>query len=119
MNLDEPLLLSQNKAENNYVAYIWLAAAILFEVMGTSFMRVVAKTELWRIPAYICYAVSFSLFPTILQSMSVSIAYASWSACGTLGIAVVDVLIFGTQIEVKQMIAMTFIVISVVMLHFA
>ena len=119
MNLDEPLLLSPNKPENNYVSYIWLSIAILFEVMGTLFMRLVAKAEWWRLPAYVCYAVSFSLFPTILQNMSVSIAYASWSACGTLGIAVVDVLLFETQLEVKQMVAMAFIVISVVMLHFA
>eukprot|EP00966_Prymnesium_polylepis_P192840 4469601-Prymnesium_polylepis.1 len=46
-------------------------------------MKLTVLSEWWRVAAYMCYAVSFSLFPTILQQIPLSVAYATWSSVGT------------------------------------
>ncbi len=77
-------------------AWIILAAAIVFEVMGTTAMKLsdgMTKTwpSTWMV---IFYCVSFWLLSLTLRHIDVGLAYAIWAGLGTALIAIVGVLLF-------------------------
>jgi small multidrug resistance pump len=123
--LSEPLITTRADADPDdtgtsiVYARSALAAAILLEVGGTVCMRLVTSwpSELWRIPAYLAYAASFSLFPIILRFIPMSVAYATWSACGTAAIAIIGSAWFHDVVRWWQVIALVGISACVVLLH--
>lgn len=97
---------------------LWLTLAIVLEVTGTMCMRLAGETrEAWRFPAYVAYAGSFSLFPWILRDIPLSVAYATWSAVGTLSVAIGGVLMFGDVLDTRRGVAMIVMVGCVVVLN--
>lgn len=94
-----------------------LAAAIALEVLGTMCMRLTRASEWWRVPAYVAYGASFSLFPWITRELPLALAYATWSAVGSAAIAVLGVLCFDETLCPRQWVALGGIVLSVAALH--
>ena len=67
------------------MSWLYLAVAILFEIVGTSAMKM--SDGMTRAgPAAVvvlCYGVAFVLLAQALRTIEVGIAYAIWSAAGT------------------------------------
>lgn len=76
--------------------WLYLALAIVSEVIGTSFLKLSAGfTKL--IPSLIvvvCYALAFYLLALSLKSLKVGIAYAIWAGLGVALLAVIGRLFF-------------------------
>ena len=81
-------------------------------------MRMVASSEWWRLPAYVLYAVSFSLFPWIIERIPLSVAYATWSGAGCAAVSLLSVVIFHEKMSYAQWIASGMIIASIFILHF-
>ena len=116
--LSESLLPSSSDSRRNaYVAYATLGASICFEVLGTMCMRMANENAFWRVGAYGAYAVAFSLLPFSLETISLSVAYATWSALGTLFVVLLSRCFFGETLKATQVMGVIGTVVSVAFLH--
>lgn len=100
--------------------YASLAVAVVLEVGGTVCMRLVGPgRDWWRIPAYVLYAASFSLFPWIVEDVPLTTAYATWSALGTAVVALIGVVWFGDALNAFQTAMIATIVVCTAGVHLA
>lgn len=74
-----------------------LAAAVVFEVCGTTSMKYSdGFSKLWpSIGTFAGYALAFALLAQTLKSMPVSLAYAVWAGAGTALVATVGMAVLG------------------------
>lgn len=97
------------------VTYGALFAAIVFEVIGTSFLQ---QTNQWTRPLpTLCmgasYAVAFYLLSITLTTMPVGIAYAIWSGLGIVLISLVGLVVFKQTLDLPAIIGLGLIVAGV------
>lgn len=98
-------------------AYSILGVSIAFEVFGTLCMRMASENAFWRVGAYGAYAVAFSLLPFSLETIPLSVAYSTWSALGTLFVALLSRCLFGEVLTTMQLCGVVGTAASVVFLH--
>jgi small multidrug resistance pump len=101
------------------VTYGALFAAIVFEVIGTSFLQ---QTNQWtRLVPTLCmgasYAVAFYLLSITLTTMPVGIAYAIWSGLGIVLISLVGLVVFKQSLDVPAVIGLGLIVAGVIVVN--
>ncbi|MFI5342749.1 MAG: DMT family transporter [Chlamydiales bacterium] len=100
-------------------AWLWLLVAILFEVAGTTCLKLssgLSKT----IPALLTgvfYVISFSTLAITLKSLEVGLAYAIWAGLGTALIALIGVLYFGESLSLVKILSILLIIAGVVGLN--
>jgi small multidrug resistance pump len=77
-------------------AWILLAFAIVFEVVGTTSMKLSAGfTKLWpSIMLFVLYGISFTCLTFALKKLDMSIAYAIWAGVGTVLIVLIGICFF-------------------------
>ncbi|AZK45213.1 DMT family transporter [Paenibacillus lentus] len=103
------------------MAYVWLALAILFEVIGTTSMKMSEGfTRLWpSIGMAVFYMLSFSSLSMSLKSLNVGTAYAIWSGLGTVLIVIVGMFLFKEQMTWFKAICLMLIIAGVIGLNLA
>ncbi len=100
-------------------SWLYLICAIVFEVAGTTSMKLsFGFTKLLpSILLFVFYGLSFVAFTIALKGMEVSIAYAVWAGIGTLLIAVIGMAYFKEAVSVMKLCSIALIIIGVVGLH--
>jgi small multidrug resistance pump len=97
----------------------YLIIAILTEVAGTISLKLsdgftrLAPTLLM----IACYIVSLALLALVLKKMSVSVAYAIWSAVGTAMIATIGIVWFKEPATVLKIGSLGLVVVGVIGLN--
>lgn len=104
------------------IAYLFLAGAIVIEVVATSLLKSTAGFT--RIgPTIAClagYAIAIWLLAqSISRGMQVSIGYAVWSALGTTLIVVIGVLFLDEPVTLAKVIGVVLVIAGVVTLNVA
>lgn len=101
------------------MSWAFLAAAILLEVTGTSFMKAAhgMSKALPTFLMFVCYAGSLSLLSLALKQIDLGIAYAIWAGLGTAIVAVIGVLAFGESVSAGKIICLLLIIVGVVGLN--
>lgn len=104
---------------NPLVTYGALCAAIVFEVIGTSFLQ---QTQQWtRLIPTLCmlasYAVAFYLLSIALLTMPVGIAYAIWSGLGIVLISLVGLVVFKQPLDLPAMVGLGLIIAGVLIVN--
>ena len=99
--------------------YLFLAVAIVFEVIGTSFMK---QSEGFSrlFPSLITavtYGVAFFCLSLTLKTIPTGIAYAIWSGAGIVLIASVSWLFQDQKLDAAAMLGMALIVTGVVVMN--
>ena len=102
------------------MGWLLLLGAIAAEVAGTIALRAFpAGSRLW--PAVLVTVqlrcVSFVLLALALRTVSVSTAYAVWSGVGTVGVAVLAVLIYGERITIVGAAGIVLVIAGCVLLN--
>lgn len=102
------------------MTYVFLLCAIFAEVIATSLLKSTEGfTRLW--PTAICltgYAISFALLAaSISRGMQTDVAYALWSAIGTVLIVLIAVLFLGSTVSVAKVVGVGLIIAGVVTLN--
>lgn len=97
-------------------AGFYLLLAILFEVAGTTSMKLAyGFTQIGpSIFIFVFYILSFGFLTLSLKRMEVSHAYAVWSGLGTLLIAVIGVLFFNEPMSIIKVFSLGFIIFGVI-----
>lgn len=101
------------------MAYIYLALAIVTEVIGTTLLKSTEEfTKL--IPSVIvviAYISSFYFLTLTLRSIPVGIAYAVWAGLGIFLVTLFAAIIYKQIPDTATVIGMGLIVIGVVIIH--
>lgn len=96
-----------------------LILAILFEVTGTTMMKLSEgfTKPLYSVAIFVSYLGSLSLLTLSLKYFQVSIAYAIWSGLGIISITIIGHLFFRENIDFVKAVFITLIVIGIVGLN--
>lgn len=100
--------------------YLFLSLAIIFEVVGSSFLKVshgFSKPGPTAVTLG-AYLVSFYFFSLALKSLSLGLGYAVWAGFGIVLTAIVSVTVFKQKMDLPGIIGIVFIVAGVVILNF-
>lgn len=99
--------------------YIYLFISILFEVVGSSFLKLsdgftkIAPSLL----LIVFYALSFLFIVLALKTVSLSVGYSIWAGLGTAGAALVGVFFFNEMISSINVFGLFLIIIGVVIMN--
>jgi small multidrug resistance pump len=99
--------------------WIFLILAILFEITGTTALRLSDGFSklLPSVAMVVCYALSFAVLSLTLKRIDVGVAYAVWSALGTALIAAIGVLWFHEPVTALKLLSLVAIIVGVVGLY--
>lgn len=101
------------------MSWILLSLAILFEVAGTTAMKLSGGFSklLPSLLMILFYLFSFSLLNFALKGLEVSVAYAIWSGVGTALIVIIGLILFREKITTLKMISILLIILGVIGLN--
>ena len=100
-------------------AYFILALSIVSEQAGTACLE---ASDGYRIASFsiltaILYTFTYFTFGKILSRIDLAVAYATWSAVGSVGAALMGVFLFSQPLSVVGWISIAGMVIGVVLLN--
>lgn len=100
-------------------AWMMLAAAILFEIVGTSLLKASDGFANWLLgtASITCYIVSLTFMAVAIKVIPVGIAYAIWSGAGIVAITIVGWFAFKQSLSIPQLSFMALIVIGCIGLN--
>jgi small multidrug resistance pump len=101
--------------------WIYLALAIVFEVAGTTCMKLSAgfARALPTVLMGLCYFVCFGFMTLAIKKIDVSVAYAVWSGVGIALIAVIGVCCFHEPITLPKAAGLLAIIGGVLAINLA
>ena len=101
------------------MTYLYLALAILFEVIATSFLKL--SQGFTHIPASIVvivgYALAFYFLGLTLKQLPLGITYAIWAGVGIILLALIGWLFFDQTPDIAAWIGMGMIISGVVIIQ--
>ncbi len=101
------------------MSYLYLAIAIVSEVIGTSALK--ASEQFSRpVPSLItlvAFASAFYFLSLTLRTVPVGIAYAIWSGVGIVLISLIALVLFGQKLDLPAVIGMGLIVAGVIVIN--
>ena len=86
-------------------AWMFLAAAIALEVVGTVLLKLSDGFEKWHwgTLSILCYAACFWLLAPALKTIPVGVAYAIWAGVGILAVTIIGFAVFREQLGPLQL----------------
>ncbi len=99
--------------------WLYLATAIVLEVLGTTSMKLSAgfSKTIPSILMFIFYLASLAVMTLALKKIDVSVAYAVWAGLGTALIATIGIIYFNESAPLLKIISLVLIIAGVVGLH--
>lgn len=101
------------------MAYLYLALAIVFEVIATSALK--ASNEFTRlIPSIVVvigYGSAFYLLTLVLRTIPLGITYAVWSGVGIVLVALAGFVLYKQVPDIPAVIGMLLIIAGVAVIH--
>ncbi len=101
--------------------YLDLALAIIFELLGTNFMKLsngFAKLG-FSLGTLVSYAVCFYFFSLSLKGIKLNVAYATWGGAGIVLATMVSYFIFKEGVSTLQLFGIFLIVTGVIIANLA
>jgi small multidrug resistance pump len=101
------------------VSYLYLAIAIIAEVIATSSLKASAEfTKLWPSVAVVLgYGTAFYFMTLALRHIPLGITYAIWSGLGIVLVTVVGAVVYNEKPDVPALIGMGLIIAGVVVIN--
>ena len=101
------------------MAYLFLAIAIVAEVIATSALK--ASEEFTRlIPSIIVvvgYGVAFYFMTLVIRTIPIGITYAIWSGLGIVLISAVGFFLYKQALDLPAILGMGLIISGVIVIH--
>jgi len=98
---------------------IYLAIAIVGEVIATSFLRAsMGFTQLGpTIVVVVGYAITFYFFSLALQTIPVGVGYAIWSGDGIILVSIIAYFAYGQTLDLPALIGIGLILAGVLVIN--
>lgn len=103
------------------ISWVYLVAAVLFEVLGTTCMKL-SEGFTKVVPSvliFVCYGLCMIFLTLCLKKIEVSVAYSFWAGLGTTLIALIGILYFRESASTVKLISIMLIIIGVIGLNSA
>lgn len=101
------------------MAYLYLAIAIVAEVVATSALK--ASEQFTRlVPSLLVvvgYGIAFYFMTLVLRTIPIGITYAVWSGVGIVLVAIVGAVLYRQIPDIPAIIGMGLIIFGVVVIH--
>ena len=99
--------------------YLYLAGAIVFEVVGTSALKAsTGFSKLWpTLLMAVCFGAALFCLSQTLRTIPLGIAYAIWCGVGIILTAVSGWLVFRQPIDAPAIIGMALIIAGVLVIN--
>ncbi|ELZ45865.1 Quaternary ammonium compound-resistance protein qacE [Halorubrum californiense DSM 19288] len=100
-------------------SYIYLAGAIVTEVIGTTVLKLSDGFEnvAFALSAVGLYILSFYFVSLALTELPVGLVYATWSAFGILLLAVIGIVFFDEAIDIAAIIGFALVLAGIFLLN--
>jgi small multidrug resistance pump len=100
----------------NVSSWTFLGAAIVFEVLGTTSMKLSGgfKNVLPSVMIFVFYGFAFVCNTLALRKLDISVSYAIWAGIGTALTAIIGIGYFKEPVSVQKVISLSLIVIGVI-----
>ena len=100
-------------------AWMWLAASVLTEVLGTVCLKIVSEGEKgWYVPSIFFYILSvWTLERTFSSGLDMGVAYAITGGGVAASVVVVGILFYQEPITITRAAAIAVIIAAVVVLN--
>lgn len=101
------------------IYYIYLALAVILELVGTNFLKASEGfTKLnYTLGTLLSFSLCFYFLSMSLKGINLNIAYATWGGLGIVLTAVISVLVWKEQINLLSIIGILLVVSGVVILN--
>ncbi len=101
------------------MSWAYLILAILFEVSGTTAMKLSDGFQhpLPSVTVFVCYALSIGLLTLAVRHIDISVAYAIWSALGMTLITAIGIVWFKEPATLVKLLSIAVIMLGVVGLN--
>ena len=101
------------------MAYLYLALAIIAEVIGTSLLKATGEFSklVPSVIVVVSYLVSFYFLTLVLRTIPVGITYAIWAGVGIVLVAIIAAITYKQVPDLPAIIGMALIVAGVVIIH--
>ncbi|MGE8202984.1 DMT family transporter [Heyndrickxia sp. NPDC080065] len=101
--------------------WLFLTLAILFEVAGTTTMKLSNGLSkiIPSVLMIVFYISSLSFLTLALKNIEISIAYAIWSGVGIALITIIGYIYFAENLSIVKIIAISLIIIGIITLNLA
>lgn len=102
------------------MAWISLIAAGLFEMLGVTSINLIHKYRNASsvLTMLIAFTGSFIFLSIAMEELSMGIAYSVWTGIGAAGGAIMGMLFYGEQVDMKRIFFISLIILSVMGLKF-
>ena len=102
-----------------FLPYIYLAIAIIFEVIGTTALKSSENFTkiLPTIIMALSYGFSFYFLCLVMKYLPVGITYAIWSGLGIVLISIISAFYFKEWLDIPAMIGIILIIFGVVIIQ--
>ena len=99
--------------------YLYLALAIVAEVIGTSALKASEGFTRFAPSAVVAvaYLAAFFLLSLTLRTIPVGVAYAIWSGAGIVLVSIIAWILFGQQLDSAAIIGIGLILAGVIVLN--
>ncbi|MCC2958078.1 QacE family quaternary ammonium compound efflux SMR transporter [Massilia sp. IC2-477] len=100
-------------------AYLFLAFAIVAEVIGTTALKA-SDSFTKPLPSLVtvgCYALSFYLLTFSLRILPTGIAYAIWSGVGIVLISLISWAVYGQRLDLPAIAGLALIIAGVAVIN--
>lgn len=100
--------------------YLYLALAIIFEVIGSSFIKASDGFSKWlpTTVVAIAYMTCFYFLAQALKHIPLGVAYAIWGGLGIVLTAIISVTVFKQKLDLPAIVGIVLIVSGVVVMNF-
>jgi small multidrug resistance pump len=109
-------LTYQLLTNNMSISWIYLFAAIIFEVLGTTCMKL-SQGFTKIVPSlliFVFYGLCFSFLTLALKRIEVSVAYSVWAGLGTVLIASIGIIWFRESVTFIKLMSIGLIIMGVI-----
>jgi len=99
--------------------YLYLALAIVLEVLGTSLLGKSEGFSKWlpTVGSLLSFGVCFYFLSLALKNIPLGVAYAIWSGVGIVLTAIVSILVFKNKIDLPFILGALLIIAGVLVIN--
>ncbi|MGJ3493450.1 Methyl viologen resistance protein C [Piscirickettsia salmonis] len=103
------------------VSWLYLLGAVVFEVLGTTCMKLsYGFSRLWPVMGvFAFYSVCFVLMSLAMKRLDMGIVYAVWCGLGLVLICVLDYYMFSARLGLSQWLAIGLIMSGIMILKWS
>ena len=111
--------LPAGKRRDRRLAWLYLALAIVIEVVGLTVMKAasISGGMIGYIVMYVAIALSYVCLAKAVRTMPVGVAYAIWEGSGIALITLVSVFFFHHDLSLREFIGLAMAVLGIILVN--